>query len=245
MDERRHDLRRFYALLAELEQACRGCRRLSACDGKLRWPERGVYFFFEEGESRSDSGNGPRVVRVGTHALSARARSTLWQRLSAHRGSSGGGGNHRASIFRSLLGVAIARRDGFVAPASWGVAADARTAARGFNMSPEELLRGETALEKAVSAYLGKMRFLWLAVDDAPGPQSERGLIKRHSIALLSNYDRPPLDAPSRLWLGQFSDRERVRRSGLWNSQHIDSSYDPRFLDVLARRIAAAALDGV
>jgi hypothetical protein len=29
-----------------------------------------------------------------------------------------------------------------------------------------------------------------------------------------------------------YSDRERVRQSGLWNNRHVDETYDPRFLDV-------------
>ena len=37
----------------------------------MKWPARGVYFFREAGESRSDTGEGLRVVRVGTHALKA------------------------------------------------------------------------------------------------------------------------------------------------------------------------------
>jgi hypothetical protein len=54
-----------------------------------------VYFFREAGETRCDSGNGPRIVRVGTHALKAGSSTKLWTRLSQHRGKSAGGGNHR------------------------------------------------------------------------------------------------------------------------------------------------------
>ena len=74
----------------------------------MDWPRRGVYFFFEPGESRSLSGTGSRIVRLGTHALANGSRSTLWQRLSQHRGNAkGDGGNHRGSIFRLLVGVAL------------------------------------------------------------------------------------------------------------------------------------------
>ena len=78
----------------------------------MSWPRRGVYFFFENGEPRSGTGAGPRVVRVGAHGLKNGARSTLWGRLSQHRGSSRSGlGNHRGSIFRLLVGVALANRN--------------------------------------------------------------------------------------------------------------------------------------
>jgi len=59
---------RFYGILRDLEDRLGGCRWLSRCDGKMDWPKRGIYFFFEMGEERT-AGRGLRVVRVGTHAL--------------------------------------------------------------------------------------------------------------------------------------------------------------------------------
>ena len=32
-----------------------------------------------------------------------------------------------------------------------------------------------------------------------------------------------------------FSNRERIRRSGLWNSNHVDETYAPDFLDTLTQ----------
>ena len=115
------DLTRFYVILDRLEQGVGGARRLSSSDGRMDWPTRGVYFFFEPGEVRTDSGDGPRVVRVGTHALTTRSRTTLWNRLSNHRGTAGtGGGNHRGSIFRLLVGTALMHRDPSCAVDTWG-----------------------------------------------------------------------------------------------------------------------------
>ena len=88
-------VRNFYALLDELAASTAGYRTLATTSSASGWPQRGVYFFFEPGESRAQSGNGPRVVRVGTHALKAGAQSTLWSRLAQHKGSErSGGGNH-------------------------------------------------------------------------------------------------------------------------------------------------------
>ena len=105
------DTIRFYELRARLERRVGGVRTLVTCDGRMEWPRRGVYFFFEKGEERSRSGHGPRVVRVGSHALTENSRSSLWNRLSQHRGSArSGGGNHRGSIFRLIVGAALAGR---------------------------------------------------------------------------------------------------------------------------------------
>ena len=208
----------------------------------MDWPRRGVYFFFEAGETRSGSVGGRRVVRVGTHALTGGSRSTLWGRLSQHRGVHGGGGNHRGSIFRLLVGVALARRGDTVLPASWGVGADARTAARRLGIDRADVRTAEADLELRVSGYLGGMPLLWLDIGDEPGPSSERGLVERNAIALLSSSREPASDPAAAAWLGAFSDREPVRRSGLWNNQHVNEDYSPSFLDVVARRLEGARI---
>ncbi len=109
--QRLHDVQRFYALLALLEERWGGKRLLAEAHGGLVWPKRGVYFFFEPFEERTTSGSGLRVTRVGTHGLKAGSRSTLWKRLRQHRGTLrgkyAGGGNHRGSVFRLHVGTAL------------------------------------------------------------------------------------------------------------------------------------------
>jgi len=234
--DRRSDLIRFYDLLARLEQKLGGKRRLADCHGRMGWPERGVYFFFEPGEVRTDTGTGPRVVCVGTHAITDNSRTSLWHRLSQHRGSvTSGGGNHRGSIFRLLVGAAIKNRDGQTEPRSWGVKGHARAAAEKLGLPLSDIRHFEAPLESMVSMHIAAMPFLWLAVDGAAGPGIGRALIKQNCIALLSNYGKPPLDAASDGWLGRYSDRSRVRESGLWNNRHVDEGHDPTFLDELER----------
>lgn len=223
------DLERFYAILDELGRKLRGARMLSACSGRMDWPIRGVYFFQEPEENRAETGSGPRVVRVGTHALKAGSGTTLWNRLSQHRGSnSSRGGNHRGSIFRLLVGRALLARNN-LACQTWGQGGSA----------PRDIRDAERLVEKLVSAHIGGMPFLWVAVEDEPGPTSLRGHIERNSIALLSNFNGPLIDPPSRNWLGHHCARDRVRKSGLWNQNHVEEDYDPKFLDIFASLVAA------
>ena len=237
---RTDDLVRFYELLDILEMRLGQKRLLADCNGRLEWPTRGVYFFFEPGEVRSDAGKGFRVTRVGTHALTAKSRTTLWNRLSQHRGvASTGGGNHRGSIFRLLVGAALKQRDAQEEPESWGIGSDPGAAARKLGIDRSTVKNSERGLEQMVSRHIGAMPFLCLSVDDAPGGDSLRGLIEQNSIALLSNFERDSLDPPSSSWLGQFSDRPRVRESGLWNNNHVDEAHDPGFLADLERLIQA------
>ena len=201
-----------------------GARRLSECTRMDGWPVRGVYFFFEEGERRKESGDGPRVLRVGTHSIARGAQTTLWNRLSQHRGTRDGGGNHRASVFRLWIGDALGRRGPDLHVDSW---LDRRA-------STSSVKESEHPLECAVTAYIGSMPLLWLGIDD----RAQRASVERSAIALLSNYGRIcPLDTPSAGWLGRFSSSARVRESGIWNSQLVGSSYDEGFLRVLEREV--------
>ena len=207
----------------------------------MDWPERGVYFFFEPGEERTGSGRGRRIVRVGTHALVSRSRSTLWQRLHQHRGLAAlSGGNHRGSIFRLLVGAALARREPPL-PCCWGKGKSPKQAASQLGKTAAEVRRAESDLEEQVSRCIGSMPFLWLDVGDPPGPGSLRGLIEKNAIALLSGYGlESPIDPPSAVWLGRDSDRELVRSSGLWNNRHVNEPYEPSqpsWLDALERQI--------
>ncbi len=181
----------------------------------------------ESGEVRTDTGNGLRIVRVGTHAVTVGARTKLWNRLSQHRGPArSGGGNNRGSIFRVLVGTALIKKGSYDCQ-SWG---------RGGN-APREVREREQPLERAVSKVIGNMPFLWLAIDDEPGPNSKRKYIEKNAIALLSNLDKSPIDPPSHSWLGHLCHKEKVRASGLWNSDHVDKTYDPAFLDIMERLI--------
>ena len=223
------DLVRFYALLDRLKQRLGGTRTLASFEGLRDWPERGVYFFFEPTEARNESGVGPRVVRVGTHALGTGSRSTLRQRLGQHRGGNTGGGNHRGSIFRLLIGQALLAQGGLPSCPSWGVKSDAAKACEALGIDRQTLIAAEAPVEQAVSRHIGAMPFLWLDIDDQPGPHSRAVSIEGNAIALLSNHARTPLDPASPGWLGHSSDRPRVRSSGLWNQQHVEETHDPPF----------------
>lgn len=223
---RRDDIDRLYRLLAELEQRVGGKQRLGDCDGYMNWPRRGVYFFFASDEYRG-SDEQLRLTRVGTHAVSEGSQTSLWDRLRTHRGAKRGtyegGGNHRGSVFRKRVGEAIIERDSLHEEyPEWGVGSSAG----------RERRRSELELERRVSDYIRDLLFLWVKVDDEPGPESDRAYLEQNAIALLSNYKREPID-PRDDWLGQYSRSAKIRESGLWNVDHVDEEYDPDVLDTL------------
>ncbi|MEJ0015373.1 MAG: hypothetical protein WDN25_02210 [Acetobacteraceae bacterium] len=227
--ERLADLQRFYDILDRLERRLGGMLTLETCSRRAMLPSRGVYFFFESGEIRRESGEGPRVVRIGTHALSPTSRTTLRERLYQHRGNAGDrNGNHRGSVFRNHVGMALLESDDGIVCPTWGCG----------NSASAEIRAGERQLEIRVSAVIGAMPFLWLEVDGDEGA-AQRSYVERQSIGLLSNFAREGLDGASAEWLGHRSRSPRVRESGLWNSNHVSEHHAPEFLDRLATLASA------
>jgi hypothetical protein len=115
-------------------------------------------------------------------------------------------------------------------PASWGI----------DNSAPKGIRLAEIPLEREVSTVIGVMPFLWMEVVDAPGAASDRAYLERNCIALLSNFGKEPIDKPSERWLGLDSPQETIRKSGLWNTNHVDDGYTPAFLDVLEKYVREA-----
>lgn len=238
---KREAIIRFYDILSRLGKCVGGKRLLAECDGRnMKWPRRGVYFFFEHGEQRTTSGKGLRVVRVGTHAVkNEKEKTTLWGRLRDHRGSlSGeyaGGGNHRGSVFRKHVGGALLNKQNRYAELErWQEGSSASQAIR----------RAEHDIECSVSGHIRFMPFLWIEVDDVPGLASDRAVIEKNSIALLTSYHvDDPIDPPSSCWLGQHAHNDKVRKSGLWNDDFVDDGYDEsrtaKLLEILEKYVKA------
>jgi len=223
---RRADAEEFYRILDQLAARLDGPRLLRESTGRSGCPPQGLYFFYENDENRAD-GSG-RVVRVGTHALTATSKATLWGRLRQHRGhlagSDPGGGDHRASVFRRHVGAALIRRD--------GLPDDLLVSWLDRHRPPGERASQEAGIEREASRHIGAMPFLWLSV---PG-RADRGYLESNSITLLSRLAGGP-DQPSTSWLGRHAERPEIRASGLWNVQHVSGHYEPAFLHRLARLV--------
>jgi hypothetical protein len=230
-EERRlNDLDRFYALIKRVALAdIDGLLKLSERRSN-RVPKRGIYFFFQANEMRMSQPFENRIVRIGTHSVSAGSKATLWNRLRTHRGGEKGSGNHRGSIFRLHVGEALIRKSGLESAfPTWGIGQSA----------PEETRSQEEEIELEVSNEIGSMPVLWLDVGDDSSPDSDRTYLERNLIALLCG-PTGPIDLPSRNWLGKWSSREAIGFSGLWNVNHVYEEYDPQSLDIFERYVESA-----
>jgi hypothetical protein len=225
-----HIVQAFYTSIRDLYVSQDRGRLLAECSGRMEWPNRGVYFIIEEqveAKWRGRSLGMPRITRVGTHAVSLGSKTTLWDRLSTHRGTSVGGGNHRSSIFRLHVGRALLNlQSNMDRVDSWGVG----------QTIPRDAKTNEGALEQEVSKTLGAMRVLWLDVGDAAGASSDRAYIERNAIGPLSRHNVSS-GAVSDGWLGNYSTEYRIAVSGLWNLNHLFLKPDAAFLRVLQHYI--------
>jgi hypothetical protein len=194
-----------------------------------RLPDRGVYFFLDSATPNTQEQW--HICRVGTHAVSLGSKSTLRARLQAHLGTRTGSGNHRGSIFRLHVGNALLQRDQRDI-ATWGKGS---VAPHELRTNPA-LREAEAQHEKQVSDYMAQLPVLWLAVPDEASPASERSIIERNAIALLSRDAQLSAAHPNG-WLGEHSPRREIRGSRLWNLNYVDDEYNPSFLALLERSV--------
>jgi len=115
-------------------------------------------------------------------------------------------------VFRKRVGKATIEKNGLQEEyPEWGVGSSAN----------RELRLEELELEQRVSEYLRDLPFLWVKIDDEPGPESDRAYIERNAIALVSNYAKESIDARNVDWLGHYSPVTEIQESGLWNINHV------------------------
>ncbi|MGM4929722.1 DUF6884 domain-containing protein [Tardiphaga sp. 619_E2_N8_5] len=186
-------------------------------------PTHGVYFFFDETETTRFSNIIPRLVRVGTHGVSAGSTATLRNRLRTHFGTRAGQGNHRASVFRLHVGRAIIERENLQEQfPNWGKGQSAN----------RDITDRESPLEMRVSQYIGNLRVLAIPVLDSAGKSSMRATIERQFIAMFTEH-LCALEPADPNWLGRFSDKPSIREMGLWNIRDVGEQYDLKFLTFL------------
>lgn len=184
-------------------------------------PDSGVYLFFDEREKRLKDIDQLRIVRVGTHGVASGSKASLRNRMRTHFGTTSGEGNHRSSVFRLHTGRSMINAKLAPAIESWGVSS-----------SDASTLLAERELERHVSKYLGELYVLLIDVPGESDKANDRAYLEQNLIALLSNACKP-LDPPSCEWLGLSSAKRGIRKSGLWNVNHVEQRFDPAFLDVL------------
>lgn len=165
-------------------------------------PANGIYTLFERGETAHGT---RRIVRIGSH----RGAAQLIPRLQQHFVLE----NKDRSIFRKNIGRAFLHRDSDPFLEDWNLDLTSREmrdrhADRIDSEKQEEV-------ERRVTEYI--QRNFRFAVFDIPDPKDRKELEPKMigTVALCGKC------GPSEAWLGLASPHDKIRESGLWQTQHL------------------------
>ncbi len=160
-------------------------------------PLNGIYILFETGEFTH---NVDRIVRVGTHTGINQLRSRLVQHFLNE--------NKDRSIFRKNIGRAILNKDNDAFLEQWELDLTTKKAKDKHSFLID--FQKQKEIEKKVTKYIqNNFSFVVFPVED----KNKRLELEAKIISTVSLCDECK---PSENWLGNFSPKEKIRKSGLW-----------------------------
>src|SRR3989338_4406122 len=160
-------------------------------------PEDGIYLLFQKGE-RAHGTN--RIVRVGTHTGAGQLRSRLCQHFLKE--------NKDRSIFRKNIGRCLLNKykDSFLE--KWELDLTTRNAKDQHSDSVD--FDKQKEIEKRVIRFIqDNFSFVVFQIDD----KDKRLYFESRIISTVSLCEECK---PSINWLGNFSPKEKIRKSWLW-----------------------------
>jgi hypothetical protein len=123
------------------------------------------------------------------------------------------------SIFRKNLGRALINRENSEYLKVWNL--DFTTRKNREDYSHLRNIEYEKEIETKITDTLrNKFSFRYIEIKDEEMRIGEKGL-ERRLIGSLANYSQC---TPSENWLGRYSPKPKIRKSGLWQVQHLKSS---------------------
>lgn len=160
-------------------------------------PRNGIYIIFENGEAYSDF---DRIVRVGTHTGNNQLRSRLKEHFVKE--------NKNRSIFRKNIGRCLLNKSESPYLQFWELDITSK-ASKDKNLEFLDL-DFERQIETDVSDYIQKsFSFCVFEVDS-----KEQRLFWESRI--VSTLAKSTELKSSKNWLGNFSTKEKIKTSGLW-----------------------------
>lgn len=170
---------------------------------KQEIPQNGIYIIFESGERYLKF---DRIVRVGTHT----GNNQLYSRLNQHYIKK----NKNRSIFRKNIGRCILNKANNPYLSIWEL--DTTSAEEKKMNSYLVDVEFERQIEREISKYIQEnLSFCVFKVDS-----KELRLFWESKIA--STLAQSTELRPSSCWLGNYSPKEKIRVSGLWQVNGLD-----------------------
>lgn len=157
----------------------------------------GIYILFEKNEYSHGT---DRIVRIGTH----RGDNNLYNRLKEHFINE----NKDRSIFRKNIGRAILSKDNDKYLKMWEIDLQERKNREKYNNQID--FAKQQSIEKQVSKYIqNNLSFTVVEVDN----KEDRLYYESKLISTISSCKECKC---SKLWLGNYSPKEKIRKSGMW-----------------------------
>jgi hypothetical protein len=166
-------------------------------------PQNGIYVKFEKGEIHNEL---DRIVRVGTDT----GENNLNKRLIEHFITE----NKNRSIFRKNIGRALLNKENNPYLKYWELDTTSK-ADKEKNLKQLDL-EFEAKIEKEISTYIKtNFSFCVFRVET----KEQRLFFESKLISTLAFNTKP-----SENWLGNFSTKDKIKQSGLWQVQGLNKS---------------------
>ena len=174
-----------------------GMKKFTFPFDKQEIPENGIYILFEK-EEFAHSTN--RIVRIGTHTGQNQLRSRLFQHFLKE--------NKNRSIFRKNIGRALLNKDKNPFLEKWDLDLTTRNAKDQHSDSVD--FDKQKEIEKRVTKYIqDNFSFVVFQINDKDKRLS-------YESKIISTVSLCEECKSSENWLGNFSPKEKIRKSGLW-----------------------------
>lgn len=170
---------------------------------KQEIPNNGIYIIFEHGEKYLEF---DRIVRIGTHT----GNNQLYSRLNQHYIKE----NKNRSIFRKNIGRCILNKANNPYLSIWEL--DTTSAEEKKMNSYLVDVEFEKQIERQISTYIQEiLSFCVLRINN-----KEQRLFWESKIASTLAQSKELI--PSSDWFGNYSPKEKIRASGLWQVNGLD-----------------------
>lgn len=180
-----------------LHQWFSGMKRFTFPFEEKKVPENGIYILFEKGEFAHST---DRIVRIGTHTGQNQLRSRLSQHFLKE--------NKDRSIFRKNIGRALLNKDKDSFLDKWELDLTTRNAKEKYSGSVD--FEKQKEIEKGVTKHIrDNFSFVVFQIKE----KNERLDIESKIIFTVSFCEECK---PSENWLGNYSPKEKIKKSGLW-----------------------------
>ncbi|MCM8829920.1 MAG: hypothetical protein NC824_02860 [Candidatus Omnitrophica bacterium] len=182
-------------------------------------PENGIYFFYENSEILGPNGDRLRIVRIGTHKQ-GNFRSRIKEHYLLDESKMDFNKDvpkpSDRSIFRKNIGRALLNRDEDDYLQVWEIDFTERKN-REFLAHTRDIDK-EKRIELEITRILREhFSFRFVIVDTQEERMGSKGL----ESSLIGTVANCELFKPSDNWLGKYSPKGQIRKSGLWLVQHL------------------------